>query len=147
MERKIKGVNLGAWLVLEKWMTPRMFDRTPSDDEYYLAHDMDAAAYEEKIKTHRATFITEGDFVKIASAGFNVVRIPVPYFIFGDREPFIGCLDRELDRAFNWARAYGLKVLIDLHTAPYSQNAFDNGGSPGVCNPGPASRRSRICPG
>ena len=94
---------------------------------------MDAAAYEEKIKTHRATFITEGDFVKIASAGFNVVRIPVPYFIFGDREPFIGCLD-ELDRAFNWARAYGLKVLIDLHTAPYSQNAFDNGGISGVCN-------------
>ncbi|SFK68787.1 Aryl-phospho-beta-D-glucosidase BglC, GH1 family [Marinilactibacillus piezotolerans] len=132
MEGKIKGVNLGAWLVLEKWMTPRLFDRTPSDDEYYLAYDMDPEAYEEKIKTHRATFITEGDFVKIASAGFNVVRIPVPYFIFGDREPFIGCLD-ELDLAFNWARAYGLEVLIDLHTAPYSQNAFDNGGISGVC--------------
>jgi len=100
MEEKIKGVNLGAWLVLEKWMTPRLFDRTPSDDEYYLAHDVDPAVYEEKIKTHRETFITEGDFVKIAAAGFDVVRIPVPYFIIGDREPFIGCLD-ELDRAFN----------------------------------------------
>lgn len=132
MKEKIKGVNLGAWLVLEKWMTPRLFDRTPSDDEYCLAHDMDPAPYEEKIKTHRATFITEGDFVKIAAAGFNVVRIPVPYFIFGDRKPFIGCLD-ELDRAFNWARAYGLEVLIDLHTAPCSQNAFDNGGISGVC--------------
>jgi len=132
MEEKIRGVNLGAWLVLEKWMAPRLFDRTPSEDEYYLAQDMDPAVYEEKIRNHRAEFITEGDFVKIAAAGFNVVRIPVPYFIFDDRKPFIGCID-ELDRAFNWARAYGLKVLIDLHTAPYSQNAFDNGGISGVC--------------
>ena len=32
--------------------------------------------------------------------GLNSVRIPVPYFIFGDRAPFIGCID-ELDKAFN----------------------------------------------
>lgn len=132
MTDKIKGVNLGAWLVLEKWMTPRLFEGSPSEDEYYLAHDMKSDAYRERIKTHRAEFITEGDFVKIAAAGFNMVRIPVPYFIFGDRPPFIGCIE-ELDRAFNWAEANGLKILIDLHTSPYNQNAFDNGGISGVC--------------
>jgi len=123
---------LGAWLVLEKWMTPKLFEDTQSEDEYYLAHDMDQERYEEKIKTHRAEFITEGDFVKIAALGFNIVRIPVPYFIFNDRPPFIGCI-AELDRAFNWAEANGLKILIDLHTSPYNQNAFDNGGISGVC--------------
>jgi len=123
---------LGAWLVLEKWMTPKLFEDTQSEDEYYLAHDMDEERYEEKIKTHRAEFITEGDFVKIAALGFNIVRIPVPYFIFNDRPPFIGCI-AELDRAFNWAEANGLKILIDLHTSPYNQNAFDNGGISGVC--------------
>lgn len=132
MTEKIKGVNLGAWLVLEKWMTPKLFEDTQSEDEYYLAHDMDQERYEEKIKTHRAEFITEGDFVKIAALGFNIVRIPVPYFIFNDRPPFIGCI-AELDRAFNWAEANGLKILIDLHTSPYNQNAFDNGGISGVC--------------
>ena len=64
--------------------------------------------------------------------GMNTVRIPVPYFIFGDREPFIGCVE-ELDRAFCWAERYGLKILVDLHTAPDSQNGFDNGGISGVC--------------
>lgn len=24
----------------------------------------------------------------------DAVRIPVPYFIFGDREPFIGCIEK-----------------------------------------------------
>lgn len=56
----------------------------------------------------------------------------MPYFIFGDRAPFIGCID-ELDKAFNWAEKYGLTILIDLHTAPMSQNGFDNGGISGVC--------------
>ena len=30
----IKGVNLGNWLVLEKWMNPALFDGTTADDEY-----------------------------------------------------------------------------------------------------------------
>ena len=62
----------------------------------------------------------------------NTVRIPIPYFIYGDRQPFIGCLE-ELDKAFNWAEKYGIRILIDLHTVPLSQNGFDNGGLSGVC--------------
>lgn len=36
--------------------------------------------------------ITERDFVAVKSMGMDAVRIPVPYFVFGDREPFIGCV-------------------------------------------------------
>lgn len=128
----IKGVNLGNWLVLEKWMNPALFDGTTADDEYYLPTQLDPAVYEARIRTHRAEYINERDFATIASWGLNSVRIPVPYFIFGDRAPFIGCID-ELDKAFNWAEKYGLTILIDLHTAPMSQNGFDNGGISGVC--------------
>lgn len=32
----IKGVNLGNWLVLEKWMSPGLFAGTTAEDEYYL---------------------------------------------------------------------------------------------------------------
>lgn len=128
----IKGVNLGNWLVLEKWMNPALFDGTTADDEYYLPTQLDPAVYEARIKTHRAEYINERDFATIKSWGLNSVRIPVPYFIFGDRAPFIGCID-ELDKAFNWAEKYGLTILIDLHTAPMSQNGFDNGGISGVC--------------
>ena len=129
---KLRGVNLGGWLVLEKWMSPNLFEGTPSDDEYYLAHDLPEKEYEARINMHRSEFITEADFLKIAVENFNIVRIPVPYFVFGDRKPFIGCV-KELDKAFNWAEAYGVKILIDLHTVPFSQNGFDNGGLSGVC--------------
>jgi glucan 1,3-beta-glucosidase len=33
-----------------------------------------------------------------------------------------------MDSAIEWARQTGLKVWIDLHGAPLSQNAFDNSG-------------------
>lgn len=132
MSKKIKGVNLGGWLVLEKWMTPELFEGVPAEDEYYLAQDLSKETYEARILTHRSEFMTEADFIRIAEAGLNLVRIPVPYFVFGDRSPFIGCLPH-LDKAFNWAKAYGIDILLDLHTVPESQNGFDNGGISGVC--------------
>ena len=128
----IKGVNLGNWLVLEKWMSPALFEGTTAEDEYYLPTQLSPEVYEARIKIHRSEYITERDFVTINRMGMESVRIPVPYFIFGDRKPFIGCIE-ELDKAFNWAEKYGLTILIDLHTVPLSQNGFDNGGISGVC--------------
>ena len=128
----IKGVNLGNWLVLEKWMSPALFEGTTAEDEYYLPTQLSPEVYEARIKIHRSEYITERDFVTIKRMGMESVRIPVPYFIFGDRKPFIGCIE-ELDKAFNWAEKYGLTILIDLHTVPLSQNGFDNGGISGVC--------------
>lgn len=129
--RKVKGVNLGNWLVLERWMNPALFDGTDADDEYYLPRCLSPEVYETRIRIHRSEYITERDFVTIASWGFDTVRIPIPYFVFGDRKPFIGCIE-ELDHAFNWAEKYGLRILLDLHTVPDSQNGFDNGGLSGV---------------
>ncbi len=128
----INGVNLGNWLVLEKWMNPALFDGTTAEDEYWLPRQLPADVYEARIKIHRSEYITERDFATIRGWGLDSVRIPVPYFVFGDREPFIGCIE-ELDKAMNWAERYGLKILIDLHTAPGGQNGFDNGGICGVC--------------
>ena len=128
----VKGVNLGNWLVLEKWMSPALFDGTTAEDEYYLPRQLSKEVYEARIKIHRSEYISERDFATIKRIGLNTVRIPVPYFIFGDREPFIGCIE-ELDKAFNWAEKYDIQILIDLHTAPLSQNGFDNGGICGVC--------------
>lgn len=129
---QIKGVNLGNWLVLEKWMSPALFEGTTAEDEYYLPRQLSKEVYEARISIHRAEYITERDFVSIKAMGMDAVRIPVPYFVFGDREPFVGCV-KELDKAFAWAERYGLKILLDLHTAPMGQNGFDNGGICGVC--------------
>jgi glucan 1,3-beta-glucosidase len=128
----IKGVNLGNWLVLEKWMSPALFAGTDAEDETQLCTDLDPVAKHERLKVHRDSYITERDFAYLANRGLDSVRIPVPFFIFGDYEPFVGCIEY-LDRAFEWAEKYRIKILIDLHTVPDSQNGFDNGGLCGVC--------------
>lgn len=128
----IQGVNFGNWLVLEKWMSPQLFSNSDADDEYYLPRTIERMDYQSRIAQHRAEWISERDFVLLKGMGVNSVRIPVPYFIFGDREPFIGCIN-ELDLAFAWGAHYGISILIDLHTAPLGQNGFDNGGIQGEC--------------
>lgn len=129
---KIRGTNLGNWLVLERWMKEDIFLKTDAIDETWLYRKGDLEEIREAITRHRDTYITEEDFKNIASHGLNMVRIPVPYFIFGDVEPYVGCIEY-LDKAFEWAEKYNLKILVDLHTAPGGQNGYDNGGITGVC--------------
>lgn len=135
MERKIekiRGTNLGNWLVLEKWMQPHIFEETDTEDETWLNRKSDKKRLAVQMKAHRESYITEEDFKIIAGHGMNMVRIPVPYFVFGDVSPFNGCIDY-LDLAFDWAEKNNLKILIDLHTTPDGQNGYDNGGICGVC--------------
>ena len=130
--KKIHGTNMGNWLVLEKWMKPDLFESTKTEDETWLARKLPADEFAALIKKHRDSYVTEEDFRYIAEAGLNTVRLPVPYFTFGDRPPFVGCVEY-IDKAFDWAEKYGLQILLDLHTVPYSQNGYDNGGITGVC--------------
>ncbi|MBP5168795.1 MAG: cellulase family glycosylhydrolase [Oscillospiraceae bacterium] len=130
--KKIHGTNMGNWLVLEKWMKPDLFESTKTEDETWLARKLPADEFARLIKEHRESYVNEDDFRYIAEAGLNTVRLPVPYFTFGDRPPFIGCVEY-IDKAFDWAEKYGLQILLDLHTVPYSQNGYDNGGITGVC--------------
>ena len=128
---RINGVNLGNWLVLERWMKPGIFAASGEADEIWLHRSTESAELEALLTRHRDTYITEADFRNIAAHGCNLVRIPVPYFVFGDVSGHPGCIEY-LDRAFDWAERTGLKILIDLHTVPGSQNGFDNGGLTGV---------------
>lgn len=52
MERVI-GVNLGNWLVLEKWMDPGMFEGSGADDETWLNRNMDPEELEERMRLHK----------------------------------------------------------------------------------------------
>lgn len=127
----LHGVNLGGWLVLEKWMTPELFRETEAADETYLCRALGPERARERLTTFRDTFIQARDFADIAAKGFDAVRIPVPFFLFEDVGPYIHCYEY-LDRAFDWAEQYGLQVLIDLHTVPGGHNGTDNSGTCGV---------------
>nr|GMC70681.1 probable glucan 1,3-beta-glucosidase A [Ipomoea batatas] len=69
----------------------------------------------------------EEDFKWISNNGLNAVRIPLGWWIAYDPnppKPFVGGSLKALDNAFKWATKYGLKVLLELHAAPGSQNGF-----------------------
>lgn len=127
-----KGVNLGGWLVLEKWMTPYMFADCDAEDELSLYKKLDASILKERYALHRKSYITERDFQLIQKMGLDFVRLPIPYFIFDDVAPYVGCINY-VDQAFTWAETYGLKILLDLHTVPEGQNGLDNSGLKGIC--------------
>lgn len=122
----IHGVNLGGWLVLEKWITPSVFAGTNARDEYSLCAELGGEKYQRLI-AHRDSFVTERDFEWLASHGIGAVRIPIGYWIFGDAEPFVPAV-MWLDQAFMWAESLGMKILVDLHAAPGSQNGKDHSG-------------------
>ena len=129
---QIKGVNFGNWLVLEKWMSPELFDGIDAEDEVWMNRVMDQSQKEALLKKHRDTYITEKDVENVARLGLNLIRLPVPFFVFGDRLPYPGCIEY-VDRLFDWAEKYDVQILVDLHTVPGSQNGYDNGGITGVC--------------
>lgn len=133
--RPIRGVNLGNWLVLERWMesasAPGPFAGTRADDERGLRKELEPAELTRRLEAHRRSYVTADTFAWLADVGCNLVRIPVPFFIFGD-ERHESCIDY-LDCAMDWAADHALPVLVDLHTVPGGQNGFDNGGASGLC--------------
>ena len=54
------------------------------------------------------------------------MRIPIGYWAFQIEswEPYCQGQLPYLQQAIQWARQYGIKVLIDLHGAPGSQNGY-----------------------
>ncbi|KAF2713629.1 glycoside hydrolase family 5 protein [Pleomassaria siparia CBS 279.74] len=129
---KIRGVNIGGWLVLEPWITPSIFDnlgRTDVVDEFTLGQKLGHDAALAILENHWQTWTTFADFQKIAASGFNLVRIPIGYWAYDTfGSPYVSGASVYIDAAIDWARVLGLKMIIDLHGAPGSQNGFDNSG-------------------
>ncbi|KAF8481709.1 exo-beta-1,3-glucanase [Russula ochroleuca] len=129
----VRGVNLGGWLVLEPWITPSLFDGTGNPaivDEWTFAQFQDRSVAKTTLVNHWNTWITEVDFELIAGAGLNHVRIPIGYWAYqvAPGEPYIQGQHEYLLKAIGWAGNNGLKVIVDLHGVPGSQNGFDNSG-------------------
>ncbi|KAF7367193.1 Glycoside hydrolase family 5 protein [Mycena sanguinolenta] len=147
---RINGVNLGGWFVLEPFIVPALFQQYPAaSDEWSLSQLMIADGTQvAKMTQHYDTFITEQDIAQIAGAGLNWVRLPIPFWAVSawsnvgvddqgniESEPFLaGVCWPYIVRFFGWARKYGIRVHLDLHTAPGSQNGYNHSGKGGQIN-------------
>ena len=134
----IRGVNLGGWLSIEPFITPSLFNTYKSDqniiDEYTLSTLLGPSKAAQVLEKHYSQFITEGDFANIQAAGFDHVRIPYSYWAVttypGD--PYVPKISwRYLLRGIEYARQYGLRVNLDLHALPGSQNGWNHSGRQG----------------
>ncbi|WAQ85468.1 hypothetical protein PtA15_6A96 [Puccinia triticina] len=136
---KIIGVNLGGWLVIEPFITPGLFDpyvqeQNPPSDEWELSVRL-GSSLAKTVEAHYDSFIVEEDFAQIASAGLNWVRIPVGWWMIETlgSEPFLaGVSWKYFFRAIVWARKYGLRINLDLHAVPGSQNGWNHSGRLGT---------------
>ncbi|KAF7323391.1 Glycoside hydrolase family 5 protein [Mycena chlorophos] len=151
-EDRVYGVNLGGWFVLEPFIAPALFQEYPTAiDEWSLSTLMRAdGTLQQKLEAHYDTFITEEDLAQIAAAGLNWIRVPIPFWAVSTwsdvgsdsypgagttAEPFLeGVAWPYIVRLLTWARKYGLRVNLDLHTIPGSQNGFNHSGKDGQIN-------------
>jgi glucan 1,3-beta-glucosidase len=103
---------------LEPWITPSIFQQFADGtvvDEYTLCQQAPDA--KSILEAHWSNWASLADFQKIASHGFNLVRIPIGYWAFQkfQSDPYVQGAQDYLDQAIGWARQTGLKVWIDLH--------------------------------
>ena len=135
----IRGVNVGGWLSIEPFITPSFFDSYKQNqgiiDEWTLTTILGPSEAAKKLERHYALFINAQSFKDIQEAGFDHIRIPFSYWAVttypGD--PYVPKISwRYLLRAIEYARACGLRVNLDLHALPGSQNGWNHSGRQGV---------------
>ncbi|KAK7031276.1 hypothetical protein VNI00_013527 [Paramarasmius palmivorus] len=120
----------GVPALFEKYahITPRVVDEWGLHAA--MRDDPDGGGIDQ-IEEHYKTFITEQDFAEIAAAGLNYIRLPIPWWAIETRddEPFLAnvCWKYVL-KAIGWARKYGLRINLDLHAVPGSQNSWNHSG-------------------
>ncbi len=131
----IKAVNLGGWFVLEKWMKPSLFEEYSINARCETSFVTEHPHAKEALENHWKTWIKQEDIRWLKNQGIDLVRIPIPWWLFPERYqfpyPYHSPL-KYLDEAMDFIHQEGMKVMLDLHTAPGSQNGFDNGGIDGV---------------
>src|SRR5579862_5430706 len=72
---KMRGVNLGGWLALEKWITPGVYAGVQAEDEYTLCQILGKEKAAARLKQHRETSITAADFKWLAAHSLNAFRL------------------------------------------------------------------------
>lgn len=134
----LRGINLGGWLIIEGWIIELNRDlpeekRIP--DERTLWRILERRFGSKGVKrlqhAYHDRWVNGDDFARIKEAGFNFVRVNFWHeWLNHDKKPHV--IDRKgwryLDKAIAWGREQGLWVVLDLHGAPGSQNAWDHSG-------------------
>jgi endoglucanase len=133
---RLRGVNLGGWLVKEGYILhfPGPAYDSPSEIDDAILDLAGRTLGKQLLAEYREEWITEADLTEIAGLGLNSVRLPLHYNLLWDRakdEPIADGF-AFLDRVVTWCEAHRLWLFLDLHCAPGGQNAGNISDSDGT---------------
>ncbi|CDO55712.1 hypothetical protein DV113_005143 [Geotrichum candidum] len=138
-----RGVNIGSWFVLEKWITPSMFpddgddSRTTELDSVQIAVDHysgDIEAVRGRFEEHWREWITDDDWSWLKEVGVTSIRVPIGYWIVDNAaytegtpfeefaEVYENAWDIFKEQVLDKASDYAIGVLVDLHGLPGNAN-------------------------
>ncbi|EUC29967.1 glycoside hydrolase family 5 protein [Bipolaris zeicola 26-R-13] len=129
---KVRGVNLGGWLLSEPWMMNDEW-KTMGCGNTCSEFDCVSALGQSKADTafndHYARWITPSMIQDMYNAGLNTIRIPIGYWslrsIVDSSEKFPKMDLQYLDAIVEKAANLGMFVVMDLHGAPGAQKTLD----------------------
>jgi aryl-phospho-beta-D-glucosidase BglC (GH1 family) len=129
----LRGTNVGGWQVMEAWMCPTDAECQKTAIETLTKRFGDEKA-KELIQVYENHWWQEQDFVNCKELNFNVLRLPISYLNLLDEE---GKCKTETLATYDWFVAEcekrGIYVILDLHSAPGSQNGKDHSGDTSGC--------------
>lgn len=128
----LNGVNLGGWLLMETWMGPVADEREEMSNTEIIEILTDRFGKDimyDLMGAYEESFITEADFERIASLGFNCIRLPFWYRNFmtengqwrGGGAALSPGMER-LDWVIGQCEKYGIYVILDMHGCPGGQS-------------------------
>jgi len=124
---RLKGVNLGNWLVPEGYMFKTGEMAAPSQIDQLLLEIIGPDSLATFWDKYLNNYITEDDIKFLKRIGCNHIRLPFHYKLFtndlylGKRNAGFEYFDRLLD----WCRKENLYVLLDMHCAPGGQTGYN----------------------
>ena len=135
---RLRGVNIGGWLVTEGWMCGQRDTSSSVDIERGALEQLEKRFGPEKAATLMNAWydhwLTTNDLDLIQSWGFNVIRVPFSYRNLQDaagnwKQDALGNIDfSRMDWVAREAAKRGIYVIFDLHVWP-RQLEKDNDGS------------------
>lgn len=135
--RKAYGVALGNWLLLERWMDEDWFTSTANDqvfDEWSWSQAVKDNGQDpaQVLQDRFDDFVQEDDIELMHKFGMALVRVPIGFWALIDTtadEPYVhaGQL-AQIDRILPWLYQRGMRLLLDLHGLPGSQNGAQPSG-------------------
>jgi len=150
------GANYGSRFIPEEWMFSDdpfwdgVYAQSPQPEggPRVALSDLGESRFRERMVQWLDRYVIESDFVKMQQLGVEVLRVPCGYWNWISYAPGQGpnapanesarmqvlqtlspaTYRPYFDKIFQWAAQYGVRILLDLHSLPGSQNGEQTSG-------------------